>query len=270
MSCIVGGFNVNYHTTAGSYVHEMGIRRGGKMALLAGVGPMGLGAIDYAIHRDIRPSMLVVTDIDEKRLARAAVLFPPEEAARHGVELVYLNSPDTARLMEVSGGSGYDDIFVYAPVTPLVEQADAILGYDGCLNFFAGPSDSNFSARFNFYDVHYNATHISGNSGGNTDDMKESLKLMSEGRIDPSAMITHIGGLDAVADTTLNLPSIPGGKKLIYTHLSMPLTAISDFAELAGAGKNPLFAELHRLTAANKGLWNAECEKYLLKHGKSL
>ena len=37
---------------AGSYVHEMGIREGGSMAILAGAGPMGLGAIDYAVHCD--------------------------------------------------------------------------------------------------------------------------------------------------------------------------------------------------------------------------
>ena len=52
MSCIVGAFNASYHIPPGTYVHEMGIRKGGKMALLAGVGPMGLGAIDYAIHQE--------------------------------------------------------------------------------------------------------------------------------------------------------------------------------------------------------------------------
>jgi threonine dehydrogenase-like Zn-dependent dehydrogenase len=30
MSCIVGGYHANYHTTAGSYVHEMGIKKGGQ------------------------------------------------------------------------------------------------------------------------------------------------------------------------------------------------------------------------------------------------
>ena len=34
----------------GLIVHEMGYqKRRGKMAILAGVGPMGLGAIDYAL-----------------------------------------------------------------------------------------------------------------------------------------------------------------------------------------------------------------------------
>ena len=50
MSCIVGAFHANYHTEDGSYVHKMGIVEGGNMAILAGVGPMALGAIDYALH----------------------------------------------------------------------------------------------------------------------------------------------------------------------------------------------------------------------------
>ncbi len=67
-----------------------------------------------------------------------------------------------------------------------------------------------------------------GTTGGNTADMIESLELTASGRIDPAVMVTHIGGLDAAAETTLNLPKIPGGKKLIYTHLTMPLTALTD------------------------------------------
>ena len=111
----------------------------------------------------------------------------------------------------------------------MVEQADAILSFDGCLNFFAGPANPAFSAKFNFYNVHYAFTHITGTSGGNTADMKEALMMMAEGSINPAGMVTHIGGLDAVIETTKNLPNIPGGKKLIYTNISLPLTAIDDF-----------------------------------------
>jgi len=267
MSCIVGGFHVNYHTKPGSYVHEMGIVAGGKMALLAGAGPMGLGAIDYALHADRRPSLLVVTDIDEARLARAASLFTVEQAARQGVALHYVNTSRmdgaVASLRAFTGGMGFDDVYVYAPVAALVEQADAILGYDGCLNFFAGPTDPAFSAQYNFYNVHYMATHVAGNSGGNTADMIESLALMAAGRIDPSVMVTHIGGLDAVIDTTLRLPRLPGGKKLIYNQISLPLTAIEDFAQLGKA--DPMFGSLARLTDENNGVWSPECERVLLE-----
>ena len=80
LSCVIGTFHAMYHTKAGSYVHEMGIKEGGKMAMLASVGPMGLAAIDYAIHCDRKPSLLVVTDIDEARLERAASIYTVEEA----------------------------------------------------------------------------------------------------------------------------------------------------------------------------------------------
>ncbi|MBO4491931.1 MAG: zinc-binding dehydrogenase [Lentisphaeria bacterium] len=267
MSCIVGGFHANYHTKNGSYVHNMGIVPGGNMAILAGVGPMGLGAIDYALHCDRRPGLLVVTDIDDARLARAEQLFSVEKAAKDGIKLVFLNTSkgDAVKaLMDLTGGKGYDDVFVFAPVKPVVEQGDSILGRDGCLNFFAGPIRTDFKAEFNFYNVHYSSTHIVGTSGGNTDDMREALKLMETGRINPAAMITHVGGLNAVIDTTLNLPNIKGGKKLIYTNIDLPLTAIADFAE---KGKtDPLFAELDKIVKANNNLWCTEAEKYLLSH----
>ena len=83
LSCVIGAMHANYHTIPGSYVHQMEIVQGGKMAILAGVGPMGLAAINYALHRpDRKPSLLVVTDIDQTRLDRAASLYTPEFAKK--------------------------------------------------------------------------------------------------------------------------------------------------------------------------------------------
>ena len=132
------------------------------------------------------------------------------------------------------------------------------------MNFFAGPLDPQFRAEFNFYNVHYASTHIVGTSGGNTDDMREALELMAAGKINPAGMVTHVGGIDAVIETTLNLPKIKCGKKLIYTGINMPLTAIADFAE---KGKtDPFFADLAACVAKHNMLWNAEAEKILLAH----
>ena len=68
-------------------------------------------------------------------------------------------------LKSISPENGYNDVFVFAPVASLIEQADEILAHDGCLNFFAGPSDPKFSASMNFYDIHYSATHVVATSG---------------------------------------------------------------------------------------------------------
>jgi threonine dehydrogenase-like Zn-dependent dehydrogenase len=268
LSCVIGAMHANYHTVQGSYVHRMEIKDGGNMAILAGVGPMGLAAIHYVINRpDRKPRFVVVTDINQSRLDRAASLYSVEEAAQRGIELKYVNTGEmdnpTAELRALTGDYGYDDVFVFAPVVSIVEQGDEILALDGCLNFFAGPAKTDFKAPFNFYHVHYSRTHLVGTSGGNNDDMLEALDLMSKG-LDPAGFVTHIGGIDAVIDTTLNLPDIPGGKKLIYTHIDMPLTPISEFE--AKGQTDPLFVELHKLCDANNGLWSVQAEEFLLTY----
>lgn len=272
MSCIVGTYHAMYHTKNGCYVHDMGIVEGGNMAILAGVGPMGIGAIDYAIHCDRKPGLLVVTDIDEARLQRAASIYTVEEAAKNGVKLVYVNTATTpdaeAYIMGLTGNKGFDDVMVFAPVRPVVEMGDRLLGKDGCLNFFAGPANSEFKAEFNFYNVHYASTHVVGTSGGNTADMIESIEMMNKGLLNTASMITHIGGLNCVVDTVMNLPKIPGGKKLVYTNIDLPLTAIADFEKLGETDE--LFKNLAEICKRHNMLWNAEAEKYLLANAKAI
>ena len=100
-----------------------------------------------------------------------------------------------------------------------------------------------------------------GTSGGNNDDMVEALDIMSKG-LDPAGLVTHIGGLNAVAEATNNLPNITGGKKLIYTHIEMPLTPITDFAKLGAEDK--FYKELAEICSKHNGLWSVEAEAYLL------
>ena len=274
LSCIIGAFHASYHTKPASYVYKMGTVKGGNLAILGGVGPMGLGAIDYAIHNERKPKLLLVTDIDSERLRRAERIYTPQDAAKLGVKLIYMNTAKMSsdeivrKAYEMSGGQGFDDVFVFTPTKEVVRTGDEILGHDGCLNFFAGPTVNDFTAEINFYNVHYKSTHILGTSGGNTDDLKEALQLMSAGRLNPSSMITHVGGLNCVVDTTLNLPEIGGGKKLIYTNISMELTKLEDFAE---KGKtDPVYKRLAEIISEHNGLWNAKAESYLLENSEKI
>jgi threonine dehydrogenase-like Zn-dependent dehydrogenase len=265
MSCCIGAFHACYHTKMGEYTHEMGIVPGGKLAMLAAAGPMGLGSIAYALCCDRRPGTIVVTDVNQERLYRAEVLFR-QQAKEAGIVLHFVNTCDmqdpAAYLKDLVGGTGYDDVLSFAPVSSVVELASSIAGRDCCLNFFAGPTDSQFSAKLNYYDVHYNATHVMGTTGGNTNDLVESLNLSAAGLLNPAVMVTHVGGLDCCAEVTLTQPELPGGKKLIYTHIEMPLTAISDFR--AKAAEDARFAKLADICEANRNLWCPEAEAYLL------
>ncbi|MDR1432289.1 MAG: zinc-binding dehydrogenase, partial [Propionibacteriaceae bacterium] len=236
MSCILGGYHSNYHTNKQNYDHQMGIKPGGNVLILGGAGPMGLGAVEYPLATGQKPARIVVTDLDDARLERARQLVSPEYAASLGVEVQYVNTggleDPAAHLLGLTGGHGYDDVFVFAPVAALAELGDQLLAFDGCLNFFAGPSDSHFKAPVNLYNCHYTATHIMGSTGGTTDDLKEALELSARGAIRPAVMVSHVGGIDSIIDTVARLPEIPGGKKLTYTGIRMPLTDIADFAEL--------------------------------------
>lgn len=268
MSCCIGAMHASFHTKMGIYSHEMGIRKDGNVALLAGAGPMGLGALTYALHSNQHPNLIVMTDINNERLDRARNLFPTDKVLQEtGTHVVFLNTKETSDvplLLKSYAPKGFDDVFVFAPLSNVVELGSAILARDGCLNFFAGPTDKGFSAPINFYDVHYNSTHVIGTTGGNTEDMKESLRMTEQGILDPAVMVTHIGGLNCVANTILHLPTIPGGKKLIYTHLNLPLTALKD---LRIAGENDRrFMDIADIVDSHNGLWCAEAERYLLSN----
>lgn len=270
MCCVISGFHTHYHTVPGCYDHVMGTKEGGDILILGGCGPMGLGAVSYALTYENKPKRVVVTEISDERIARAKEVISVEEAAAHGVELHYVNTANMENqeeeLRALTGGKGYDDVFIYIPNKEVSQLGDRLLAYDGNLNLFAGPTDPNFSAQINLYDCHYSRTRILGSTGGTIDDMKEAIEKDAKGLINTAVMITHIGGLDAVADTTKNLPNIPGGKKLIYTHIEMPLTAIDDFEELGKT--NDLFKQLADATKKTKGLWNSEAEKILLNYYK--
>ncbi len=272
MSCIAGAFHASYHVRPGTYVHEMGIAEGGNTAILGGLGPMGLGAIDYAIHCGRKPGLIVVADIDEARIERAESIPYKDEARRNGVRLEYLNTRGMTdaveSLLAFTGNEGYDDVFVFAAVPGIVETGDRLLKKDGCLNFFAGPTDPDFCARLNFYNVHYNGTHVTGTSGGNTDDMIESLRMMERGSIDPAVMVTHVGGLNAVRAATLSLPKLQGAKKLIYTNIDMELTALRDLERL-GEGDG-FFLGLSEIVERNNGLWSLDAERFLLRNAKRI
>lgn len=269
MSCCIGGYNGCYHTNKINHDLAVGTKKGGDIIILGGCGPMGLGAVSYGIQLEERkPKRIVVTEISDEKIARAKEVIPESKAAENGVELIYVNTAKMAdpvkELRDITGGKGYDDVFVYIPNRAVAEMADQLLGFDGCMNFFAGPTDNQFKAEINLYNAHYISTHIVGTTGGNNDDLIEANELAAAGRIEPAVMVTHVGGIDSIVDATLNLPNIPGGKKLTYTQFDMPLTAITDFEELGKT--NPLFAKLDQVCKKNRGLWSAEAEKILFEH----
>lgn len=265
LSCVIAGFKANFHLRdRNDYDHKMGIKEQGAMAILGGTGPMGSLAIDYAIHGEKKPSVLVVTGSTESRLERSKKLYSPEEAQKYGVELHYVLTPKGSDFVEelknlTPKGNGFDDIFLMVAQEDMVTKAEALLAGDGCLNFFAGPADSAFSARMNFYNLHYNATHFVGTSGSNTQDMKDAITCIENKTVNLSKIATHIMGLNDVCESILKIPELPGGKKIVYSQKNYPITDVQEFS-----AESSMEAVLKEIVEKNDGLWNAEAEEYFL------
>ena len=270
ITCVLRAFRGMYHINPSTYEIVPGVKKGGKISILGGAGPMGLAAIDIALNYET-PSMVVVTDIDAERLARAARIFQIEEAKKKGIELIYVDvskiDNQVEHLNAISDG-GFDDIFIMVPNQSVVEIADKVTRKDCCINFFAGPTDREFTANINLYRVHYDSVHYMGTGGGSPQDTMDSIKLIEDGTLNPAAMITHIGGLDSVVDAVYGMEKPDGLKKLSYSGLKLPMAAIDDFGELGK--ENELFRALAEMVSTNNGLWCDEAEQYLLEHAERI
>lgn len=257
LSCVIGAIDSQYHIPLGTHTHEMGLKKGGNLLILGGTGPMGMLAIDYALHGEKKPKHIVITDHHQDKLDRAQSFLP----SQNGVEVTYLNTKgvddEVSLLQEVVDGQGYDDILVMSARKSAVSEASVLAADDACIDFFAGPQDKNFMAEINFYDIHYSRTHYMGISGGTADDMRKAIRLIEDGTLDPSMIVTHVLGLNQAAYTTEHQKEIGGAKKVIYTHKKMDLTALSDVSASS---------ELGQILAKTKGVWSKQAEDYVLSH----
>jgi threonine dehydrogenase-like Zn-dependent dehydrogenase len=268
ISCIIYALHMSYHIGDDNKTHVMGIKEGGSLAIIAGGGPMGLGVAEAAMAMKKKPAHIVLTDIDKVRIARAKKLLKFRNGVTGDVVDTSGIKDIPKYLVDINNGKHFDDILVMTPVAGVIETADAIAGEDACINLFAGPTSKDFFANINFYPIHYYGKKIIGTTGGEMSDFLEALDYIGKNAINVSFLVSHIGGLNVVAETTLNLPKIPGGKKLIYCNKDIPLTAIDEFEEKGK--KDPFFAKLHRICTANSMVWNKEAEEYVLSHAKDI
>ncbi|CQR24527.1 L-sorbose 1-phosphate reductase [Yersinia enterocolitica] len=80
--------------------------------------------------------------------------------------------------------------------------------------------------------------------------------------------MSHILGLNDAATTTLNLPKIIGGKKLVYTGKNIPLTSLSEL--MSQPQTLPLLQELQTILRKTEGLWSKEAEDFVLAYAPEI
>ena len=234
---------------------------GGTAWFLGAAGPMGQMHAHRAARMKDGPKRILCTDVDTQRLEYlgAGVRDAMEDNC---IEAVFLNPVEagddalTRAIAELTGGKGFDDIIVLAPMAKLIQDAVKHLAEGGLLNIFAG------IPRGTIADIDLSATFMKGNrfvgsSGSRPQDMVDTLGFTESGELPVRNSVAAIGGIDAVAEgiRAVKDARFPG-KMVIFPHINMPLTALPDLK----AGMPNVHARLKDGT-----FWTNDAEEELLR-----
>jgi len=223
LGCIIAAFRTQYHTNQESFKPIHGNKPEGTTIFLGGAGNMGKLAVQLWIVKSHKLSKLIIYDRNPEKIRSM------DKIIKGDARIKTYSSADENFVRSLAGT--IDDVVVFAPSRDLVDLGMSLLSFDGCLNFFAGPFEKEFNVSVNFHNIHYQRHHIVGSSGASGEDIRRALQLISDNSIDPSLIVSYVGGLDSVAEIVCNISSLRGGKKLIYPQISQPITFVENWSE---------------------------------------
>ena len=164
----------------------------GDRVLVIGAGPAGV--IHAHLSKLRGASTVIMTQRSRFRLDKAKALFP--DIVDHIIPSSEENL--TKRVMELTDGIGADVVFVCAPSREAQETAIELAAPRGRVNFFGGLPRDDRHVAVDSNNLHYKELFISGASSSLPDGNREALRLLSERKIDPDKMITHVLSLDDI------------------------------------------------------------------------
>lgn len=254
------GANTNRVADAYKNSRDSEFAAGGAAWFIGAAGPMGQMHVQRAVTMKNGPKKMLCTDVDTSRLdyLKSGVA---QEAAKRGIEIVYINPIEAGSefleraISDFTGDKGFDDIIVLAPVPALIEGAIPHLAKGGLMNIFAGIIKGTMAS------IDLSVTYLKGNrfvgsSGSRPQDMVDTLQYTESGELPTRNSLAAIGGIDAMADgvKAVKEAKFPG-KTVIYPHIRLPLTALTDLDKVLPN----VFAKLK-----DGKFWTQEAEEELL------
>ncbi len=220
------------------------LQPGGTVWFPGGAGAMGQMHVQLALEQEQPPRKIIVTDVDDTRLAKLAVRLQRKAAAKE-IEFVTLNPKNCAspaafdEQLRAQAPAGFDDIVMLVPVPAVIGDSARFLGPNGLMNIFAGvPAGSG--ATVDLGGIVERGHRYVGSSGSSIDDLKYTLAMTEARTLEPAYALAAVGGMNALKDgiegvMTARYP----GKTVIYPHaLDMPLTPVDELETICpGAGK---------------------------------
>ncbi|MGP4098834.1 zinc-dependent dehydrogenase [Nonomuraea sp. KM90] len=170
----------------------------GDDVVVMGAGPIGCLHVRLARARGAARVFLV--DVNAQRLAMAAELVNPDAA---------IDSDPVEQVLKLTGGRGADVVITAAASGAAQEQAVRMAARQGRISFFGGlPKDDPVIALDSNL-VHYRELTVVGANGSSPAQNAQALRLVAEGAVVVSDLITHrlplpraLDGIDLVSRGT--------------------------------------------------------------------
>jgi len=167
------------------------LKPAGRAMFVGAGGPMGQIWLQTAIDSPQPPRWMLVTEIDDTRLAHLEALFRRQAEAK-GIDIHFAN-PLTTDLASLVDPHSLDDVVGLCPVWMPIKATEPLLAPDGLINIFAGikvgtkgPVDLAMLAR---------GVTIIGNSGSAVEDLQGVIVGALRGDLRPNTSVAVIGPL---------------------------------------------------------------------------
>ncbi|MFQ3230136.1 alcohol dehydrogenase catalytic domain-containing protein [Reinekea sp.] len=208
----------------------------GSAVFVGAGGPMGQMHVQRAIEKQNGPKLVIVTDINDQRLAEIESRFAPLTKA-NGCTLITYNpigndTPLRDFVMQHTDNVGADDVVVCVPNGDIMADSATFMTENGMLVLFAGVPNGTL-APVDLSNVYMHNAQFTGTSGLTIDDQTVVMDNAVKGNIAPAVCVAAIGGMNVARDgIEAMIASEYPGKILIFPQLvDLPLMGLDELEE---------------------------------------
>jgi len=153
----------------------------GETMVVMGAGPMGL--MNLLLARYSGAGQVIVSEVQEDRA---------RQAAEFGADLVIDPGKQDLReaVLKATGGRGAGVVMVAVGSATLQEQAVELAARRGRVNFFAGLAAGRDRACVNSNWIHYGQVTVTGTTGSNHRQYRQTLQMLASGRLSLQSLVT--------------------------------------------------------------------------------
>ncbi|MBU2710767.1 alcohol dehydrogenase catalytic domain-containing protein [Zooshikella harenae] len=238
------------------------LRKDGVAVFVGAGGPMGQMHVQRAIESRKGPGLVIVTDINDQRLAEIESRFIPLTEANNCQMLTFNPLKRDESLPEFvlanTDNQGADDVVVCVPNADIMAESASFMKSDGMLVLFAGVPNGTL-APVDFSSVYLSNAQYTGTSGLTINDQTIVMDNTVQGHIAPAICVAAIGGMNVAKDgIQAMIDARYPGKILIFPQLeNLPLLGLDELAEKLPAVAKQLGAGSTWTLAAERALFES-------------